>query len=339
VTATLAPRQISLHTIDEIKRRALFVFIGFASEYSLAPLHRRMDREGFDCVEIDGAAQDAVVALRVARETGRKRVLLTSQHPYFGKNARRVLAEPPLLSGLEVHALLQPEFAVFAPHDLLDPLHPDEAPFLRAFDLYLAASEDERCLWPYCKVEVVGWLKFSAHELPLAGLELRNQAIWFVAHAAYEAPMMGIDKWADLVAKVADGKCSIKLAEWPNAPELEAALHARGQHTIPASTPFIQVARSADWIICDGASSVIPECQMLGRKIHLIPVQGLGDKQEIPRAWTITQEPNCCIVRALDEVFLSEPNARLVPDWNPPHALDAAIDAVLRHLGPAMART
>jgi hypothetical protein len=55
--------------------------------------------------------------------------------------------------------------------------------------------------------------------------------------------------------------------------------------------------------------------------------------------WTVAQEPNCRIVRTLDEVFLSQPDAKLAQDWDASRTLDAAIDALLRHLWPAMART
>jgi hypothetical protein len=58
----------------------------------------------------------------------------------------------------------------------------------------------------------------------------------------------------------------------------------------------------------------------------------------VQRMWTVAQEPNCRIVRTFDEVFLSQPDAKLAQDWSPSRNLDAAIDAVLRHLWPAMAR-
>jgi hypothetical protein len=330
------PRQTSLQMIDEIKRRVLFFFIGFAAEYSLGRLHRRMRAAGFECIEIDEFTHNSITALTAARETDRMRVLLTSQRMHFGKSGRWVVdSNLPFTSALEAHALLQPHFAVAAPHTLNVPSFPDEAPMLHAFDLYLASSEDEKCFAPYCAVEVVGWLKSDvSHDAP-DPLELRNNAVW-LARTATQIP--DFEKYADYVASVIDGKCSIKFMVWPYTSRLEAALQKRGQHIIPASVPIAALAQTADWIICNGPTGNVQECRMLGRKIYLYPDGRLGDETEVPRMWTSAQEPNCRIVRALDEVFLSQPDAKLAADWNPARTLDGAIDALLRHVGPAMER-
>jgi hypothetical protein len=330
--------------IDEVKRRALFVFIGFADEYSLAPLYRRMRATGFDCIEINEFAEDSIDALTAARESDRLRVLLTSQRMNFGKSSRWALrttlgVTTPFTTALEAHALLQPHFAVAAPHTLNLPSFPEEAPMLRVFDLYLASSEDERCFAPYCPVEVVGWLKSDVLRDAPGRLELRNNAVWLALFTDRTAPQIGLEKWADMVAGIIDGRCSIKFAVWPGTSELETALQKRGQHIVPASVPIVPLAQTADWIICNGASGVVQECRMLGRKIYLYPDERLCDASEMQRMWTVAQEPNCRIVRTLDEVFLSQPDAKLAQDWDASRTLDAAIDALLRHLWPAMART
>ena len=182
---------------DEIKRRALFVFIGFADEYSLAPLHRRMRARGFNCVEINEFTQNSIDALTAVRESDRIRVLLTSQRMNFGKSSRWALratlgVTTPFTTALEAYALLQPHFAVAAPHTLNMPSFPEEAPMLRVFDLYLASSEDERCFAPYCPVEVVGWLKSDVLRDAPSRLELRNNAVWLALFTDRTAPQIGL---------------------------------------------------------------------------------------------------------------------------------------------------
>ena len=136
---------------DDIKAAACFVFVGCASEYSLGALYRQHGARPAD-IEIDEAKEDAVAALKKAREADAFRVLLTSQRMHFGEVCGEASVVELAIFGcaLESHALLEPHFSVAAPHDLLDQIYADEAPLLRAFDLYLAATEEALCLSPYC---------------------------------------------------------------------------------------------------------------------------------------------------------------------------------------------
>jgi len=324
---------------DDIKAAACFVFVGCASEYSIGALYRRMCTSGFRCIEIDEAKGDAVSALKNAREAADFRVLLTSQRMHFGKGSRRgQRLSLPFLAALEAHALLEPHFSVAAPHDLIDQLYADEAPLLRAFDLYLAAAEEALCLSPYCRVEPVGWLKFDALDDVPAELNLRSRALWLVNYHVKLVRLLGIEGCADVIAQAAGGLCSLKFGAWHDLSELEDALQRRGQHIIPASTPFIQLMRNADWVICNAASSVIRECGMLGRQICLLLDEAVTMPEELDGLSRVLHEPNWRLVRSVREALTTEPGSSNTLRIERPDPPDRAIDALMRHIGPVFAK-
>jgi hypothetical protein len=160
--------------------------------------------------------------------------------------------------------------------------------------------------------------------------------VWLVNYANYVAPAIGIDTWADIVAEAADGRCSIKFAAWPNTAELEAALHARGQHTIPPITPFIWLARHAERIICNGPSSVVRECRMLGRTAYLYLNERLLLDAIKADLWKLGQESNCRIVRSIAEIDQAQPNADTGGAQRPLDATERALAALLRHVPRAL---
>jgi hypothetical protein len=325
--------------LEELKSRATFVFTGWASEYSLGPLHRRMSDAGFACVEIDENKVDAVEALKRARTTSEFRVLLTSQRLNWGPGARRTRQLAlPLLAALEAHALLQPHFSVSVPHDLTDQLYPHEAPMLGAFDLYLAATEEAMCLSPYVPVENVGWLKFDASDDVEPQVKPHNRAIWLVNYAGTLEAKLGTEGAADALARVADGLCSLKFAVERHRSPLEAALRERGQHIYPAATPFIQFTRSSDWIIGNAVSSVIRECEALGRKIYMIRDETITMPEQIAALPSIAHERNWRRVRSVREALACEPDGANTIGITRPDPPQLAQQAVLRYLQPVFER-
>ena len=324
---------------DDIKAAARFVFVGCASEYSLGALYRRMCASGFRCIEIDEAKENAVAALKRAREAADFRVLLTSQRMHFGRSSRRgQQLSLPFLAALESHALLEPHFSVAAPHDLVDQIYADEAPLLRAFDLYLAATEEALCLSPYCQVELVGWLKFDALDDVPMELNLRSRALWLVNYHIKLVRLLGTEGCADVIAQAAGGLCSLKFGAWHDLSELEDALQRRGQHIIPASTPLIQLMHNADWIICNAASSVIRECGMLGRQIYMLLDETVTMPEEFGGLSRVSHEPNWRLVRSVREALTTEPGSSSTLRVERPDPPDRAIDALMRHIGPAFAK-
>ena len=308
-----------------------FYFYGIGAEYSLRPLCEYMQKNNFDCVELDPLQDDIFEKLKNDKTSKKYSALISSQHFYYGRNGRVNSRQKDFLSLLEMFAILRPNFTVFAPHDLFCPVHQDEVPFLNILDLYLAAEERERIFEQYCPVEVIGWIPSMAEDIE--NFELYNNGVWLISGAPFLSGEYGSDVVSEIIARQIKNFCSVKIASWFNAEEIENKLRAQGVHVIPSHIPASAVIRQSSFVITNGPSSVAREAFLFKKPLFLLLDEMLLLPSDKKNLWKLFDLPNFCgtfsqaaVLARIQEGIVEPSNMRSE------QLLKTASEAILRHL-------
>jgi hypothetical protein len=250
--------------------RPLFLFFGYGAEYSLHDLHEYMTAEGDQCVEIDMLTHpDTEGALKSLVQCGV--VFITSAHLLYDlTNFFFYRTDRAVVSPLHVISTLEPTASVYYPHDLKDPIKPEEIPYLPLFDLLLSPTEALDRHKNLLHTETVGWIKRQPRR-SAAEPESANPSRRVFFPGSYQYWLnRGISGFVEHYAPLFDAGVAIKLPRWHDNGVFEDALRSRGVRTYPSEANSIHVMEANDVVYTEALSSVGVEACGLGKRVCYI---------------------------------------------------------------------
>ena len=141
----------------------IYLFTGYASEYSLRPLEKYMREKGYHTIELDFSNnRDANEILNKLK--GKDIVHITSWHFFLHKdymvNYGYEQPDAQIYSPLEIMEYLRPKKSFFYPHDLGVFFHPIETKWLDLFDAVLLPYKNNEYYLASSFTDVieVGWI-------------------------------------------------------------------------------------------------------------------------------------------------------------------------------------
>jgi len=248
----------------------VFLFFGYAWEYTLHPLFEYMNAHGDDCVEIDMLTHpDVVGALRQLE--GRPVVLLTSAHPLFDdKNFFFYKTHRKVVSALHVISTLNPVASVYYPHDLKDPIKEEEIFYLPVFDLLLSPFPGMQRFSELLSVVQVGWIKRVPKTERIMPEEFNPSRKVFFTGAYHYYLKLGMERFYDDFRVLFDSGVACKLTKSHENEAFEKFLRDRNVNVYPSHANSLHIMDENDVIFTQALSSVGLESCMLGKKVVYI---------------------------------------------------------------------
>lgn len=250
----------------------VFVLTGFASEYSLEGIAGLLRDTGEDVVEVDFSQT------QMPDPGTRDVVLITSQHPartawMFRHDYGQAAPYDRYLSPMECIARLKVRCAVLVPHDLEQPIVPDEIGYLSFFDYYCSPYDFEPGLPVKCRTIHTGWAKHveaGTTEFPHQSLVSRN-GVFFVNKLMETLERGGARYLLDNFPFLAGAEIPLKLPRWPGVTELEATLERAGARVIPSTISSTHVISMSAQVLANAEGSVLAEAAYFGVPAHIVP--------------------------------------------------------------------
>ena len=229
-----------------------------------------MVAQGDPCIEIDMLTHpDVIQALRDLE--GRLATFITSAHLLYDiQNFFFYRTNRQIVSPLHVISTLEPLSSVYYPHDLKDPVKPEEEPYLPLFDLFLSPLPALQYLDRYVPVKHVGWIKRVPKMAPVMPEDFNPSRAVFFTGAFQEYLNRGFQGFYDEFKPLFDAGVAVKFPQWHGAEEFEGFLRRRGVTVYPNSVNSIHVIEENELIFTQALSSVNTEACLLGRKVCYI---------------------------------------------------------------------
>lgn len=281
------------------------VLSGVASEYVLGDLANYLRQQGHRVHEFDFAnfKGDAVTALKSL--DGSKCTYITSAHTNLTRAVAEVLVPlfathyPNYLAPLEILGILRPRLSIFIPHDLLTPFGDNNLNEYRYLDLYdhiLAPFKFpalQAALGAQTKVHTVGWIKhaninrqkyaenkFTNNEKTFKKSEPKVAVfVSMIEHLRWKYGDQGVYEY---LKPLFNPNVQIKLPDWNGIETIEALCRKDNRCNIfPSKRNSIELIETADIVVCNGASSIHAEANLMGRPtICLIDDEFISESEQ-----------------------------------------------------------
>ncbi len=277
-----------------MKRKILAT--GVASEYVLADLCEYLRLKGWDVLEIDFDHFKGDVRNHLMQLQGSEIAYLTSAHTNLSLRVADVIAPtlrshyPNYMSPLEIIEHINPSLSIYIPHDLLTPFgdkNLNEYRYLDLFDYILTIQEPiglQATLGQHTKVIQSGWIKYTdANATNWRPPKKESPKIaLFVSMLEHLRWRYGINGIVDYFLPLLSPGMKVKLPAWDGAEEIEGKLkEIAGVEVIPSRTSSIELILDSDLIICNGASSIHAEADLMGRPtICLLDEEGISSSDQ-----------------------------------------------------------
>lgn len=251
--------------------RPVFLLTGFASEYSLDVIAEMLRHNGEKVVEVDFS----VTGIPYLGNT--EVVLITSQHPartgwIFKRGYGWASPYDRYLSPMECIQQLNVCCSVFVPHDLEQPIIPDEIGYMSLFDFYCSPYEFNPGLSLWCQPLYTGWAKYTDMNTGefMHQFLARKNGVFFVNQLIMLMRLGGVTHLLREYAVMIDQEVPFKFPRWPGVADLEKKLEQAGAKVIPAETSSTQVIASAAQVFSNASGSVLSEAAYLGVSAQVI---------------------------------------------------------------------
>ena len=266
--------------------RPLYLFIGLRNEYVLAPLAQHFRTLGHDCLEVDFSIAGWRNPIAAAGE--RPIVLITSHHPYMDRHVYRSCYGTTIdvMSVPEIIGWLKPVACYFVPHDLTEPLKPDEFSSLDLFNAIFMPNDDYWSFQRYTRVVKAGWIKATSTnkvELP----ETFTIAFLPTEFGAYV--QLGAAQFMQNFAPLLACKPVVKLVVLEGLEALSEDIRSCGCALLPAQTLSSEVIQQASIVVTNAMSSIGVEAALAGVPVICIE-DGIHDPQLQRRAYAAYPE-------------------------------------------------
>lgn len=281
------------------------VLSGVASEYVLGDLAEHLRNHGHRVHEFDFASfkGDAVTALRFLAD--RQCTYITSAHTNLTVSMAEVLVPlfpvhyPNYLAPLEILGILRPRQSIFIPHDLLTPFgdnNLNEYRYLDLFDHVLApfqAPALQAVLGAHTKIHTTGWIKHAnIPEEKDMGSEFSKNVKYseisqpkvavFISMIEHLRWKYGDDGVYEYIKPLFNSNIQLKLPDWSGVEAIELLCKNDDKCNIfPSKGNAIDLIKSADIVVCNGASSIHAEANLMGRPIIcLVDDEGITESEQ-----------------------------------------------------------
>lgn len=254
---------------------------GVDSEYVLTDLAAHLRAKGWDVTELD-FGQFKGNPLPVLDRLKQDRVAyITSAHTNLTTQVAGVIAPkfvelyPNYLSPLEILRYVQPAVSLYIPHDLLTPFgdtNLNEYRFLDLFDYILSPFPDlalQATLGSTAKVVQTGWIKHAQRGAELAprtqASPAKPKVTLFISMLEHLRWRYGNEGLFDYFAPLLNENVTVKLPAWRDVEQIESIFKARSTAQVyPASGNSISLIVGSDLVLCNGASSIHAEANLMG---------------------------------------------------------------------------
>lgn len=258
----------------EEKTKILYVFHGYASEYSLAPLAAYFKRKGEEILELD-QFQDDTFFDKIKEIAEKKIIYITSWHLWFDSyNFEKVYNKMHTISPLEMMELLKPVFSVFYPHDLQCFLHDSEMRWADLFDLVLLPYKDNTYyyLQKMCRqVACVGWIKKDTNTGDVLG-KGKYRPVYFPSNVPDSYSCLGKEGYINYLNQYFDKSIPLKFAPSIEYESIRNGLEMNGHILLETELSVYDILDRYNLIITNGNSSIVWEAALNG-----IPVISIMD--------------------------------------------------------------
>lgn len=270
-----------------IKIVAEVVLSGVASEYVLGDLADYLRSQGHRVHEIDFASfkGDAVELLQSLSNS--QCTYITSAHTNLTTMTAGMLAPlfakhyPKYLAPLEILGILRPLRSIYIPHDLLTPFGDDNLNEYRYLDLFdhifapFPAPALQAVVGRQTQLHTAGWIK-HAKVSPSRALQSSSGFagtvsertptvalfISMIEHLRWRYGDQGVFEYFE---PLLGPNVIVKLPAWNGVDKIENLFRQHSHcHVFPSILNSIELMRQADIVICNGASSIHAEANILG---------------------------------------------------------------------------
>ncbi len=238
-----------------------YLLFGKGSEYVLSPIAERLQQERLQVTEIDlNRTNDPWASISSLTAPI---VFITSAHLVTG-TAISPDSDP---SPLQLLRKLQPVRSIYVAHDLADPFHEEELPWLPLFDLFVSPRTGMEYLNAYTQVAECGWIRKRGILPGIPRAKMHNISIGFAFSELIYHQKLGIEKtlalWLPLLHQVS----SVKFPAWPGVEIFEKAFRDVGINVLPAESDTMRFISEHHIMITNGLSSVAFEAALSGRRV------------------------------------------------------------------------
>lgn len=204
-------------------------------------------------------------------------VFISSQHPSLSSHLfRHFWGQSPPFSNyvgpLEIQQCLQPACSVFVPHDLEEPILPNELPYMSTFDLYCAPSSAVNPgLGHFCKVVPAGWIKHNHFDdLPLQVKDLvAVKGVFFLNQVSSIIQSGGATFINERYPQLFTNGIPIKLPAWPGCKALGEELQQMGATILADDIPSTKLISASSALYVNAPGSAVAEARYVGTPAFL----------------------------------------------------------------------
>lgn len=206
---------------------------------------------------------------------------ITSAHTNLTTQVASIIAPkfvelyPNYLSPLEILRYVQPRVSLYIPHDLLTPFgdtNLNEYRFLDLFDYILSpfpAPALQATLGKSVGVIQAGWIKHAQRSAEGAtgtrDSTTKPRLTLFISMLEHLRWRYGNEGVFEYFAPLLNENVTVKLPAWRDVDQIEAIIKARSTAQVyPASGNSISLIAESDLVLCNGASSIHAEANLMG---------------------------------------------------------------------------
>ena len=254
---------------------------GVDSEYVLTDLAAHLRAKGWDVTELDFGQFKGDPRPVLDQLKHEQVAYITSAHTNLTTLVASVIAPkfvelyPNYLSPLEILRYVQPKVSLYIPHDLLTPFgdtNLNEYRFLDLFDYILSPFPDpalQATLGNTVEVIQAGWIKHAQHSAErvqaMQNSATKPRVTLFISMLEHLRWRYGNEGVFDYFAPLLNENVTVKLPAWRDVEQIEAIFKARSTAQVyPASGNSINLIAESDLVLCNGASSIHAEANLMG---------------------------------------------------------------------------
>lgn len=190
---------------------------------------------------------------------------------------------PRLISPMEIIAAIEPNIAMYIPHDLQSPYGENnisEIDYLDIYDYIISPFKEDIIEKKLKRAKVVygGWIKsYNDIKFSIKNSKIRN--VYFISNFHFIRERYSPIKLASLFADIKK-HTYIKFPEWIDANKYETEFIKKGFNIIPSRTLSTNIIKAFDNIICDNLGSIFAESRYFYKKCYFFKTNIFLDIQK-----------------------------------------------------------
>ena len=262
---------------------------GVGSEYVLGHLSKQLKAKGHNVIEFDllkfkENPYDFIKTLKshsysyiTSAHTNLNYRLASHISPMFAEQY------PRLISPMEIISAINPNIAIYIPHDLQSPYgenNSSEQDYLDIYDYIISPFKEDIIEKKLKRAKVLygGWIKsIKDVKFSIKNSKIRN--VYFISNFNFIRENYSPSILASLYADIKK-HTYIKFPEWVDVRKYETEFIKEGFNIVPSKTLSTSVIKTFDNIICDNLGSIFAESRYLNKKCYFFKTNIFIDVQK-----------------------------------------------------------